>query len=275
MNGPDANRALRHLARLRWFSASELQLALRAPVFALEPGKKFTADELEFAQEHAMDFARQEVKLAPFPWIRIRLAGVESIFDVSGRFIRHWNLFPNGTQIYVADLPGPDTNLPARMEFAVCEHGREVSQNDIAAFVAAQRKAGWWPEAPRACRHYLFYTLAQLTLPGSVVLRIRPQHKPGKTEEWVKAREHIVIVPKRTATQLQTQKSGITRHQESRAAHWRRAHLRRLQSPMFTHLRGRFVPVRSAWVGPVEWTGSDKKLYRVLAVDGKAMEPSA
>jgi hypothetical protein len=57
--------------------------------------------------------------------------------------------------------------------------------------------------------------------------------------------------------------SDPSEQQILRAAHWRRAHFRRLVSDRYKN-KGSLIPVSQAWVGPKEWVGLDKKTYKVI-----------
>ena len=66
---------------------------------------------------------------------------------------------------------------------------------------------------------------------------------------------------------LRESKGSVTNEELIRAAHWRRAHLRRLSSGRFVNKRGLLVPVKKAWVGPEEWEGHDGKIYTVVGME--------
>ena len=98
--------------------------------------------------------------------------------------------------------------------------------------------------------------------PANAVLKVTPDPK-GRSVEWVKAREHYLILNRKQAAALRDSKRGPTDHEIMRAAHWRRAHLRRLMSDRYGKNKGKLIHVRQAWVGPEEWTGSDGKIYKL------------
>lgn len=101
--------------------------------------------------------------------------------------------------------------------------------------------------------------------PVNTVLRVS-ERKPGKTVGWHFAREHFLVLPRKQAQACQKGKRGPTDKEIERAAHYRRAHMRRLMSEMFTHKRGQSVFVRQAWIGPEEWEGLDDKVYKVVTM---------
>lgn len=100
--------------------------------------------------------------------------------------------------------------------------------------------------------------------PASAVVRVDPPQTPSKSVEWHIARRHYLILNRNQASQCRDSKRGPTENEIKRAAHWRRAHLRRLTSSKFKHKQGKLVFVRQAWVGPDEWTGLDGKTYKVI-----------
>jgi len=116
-------------------------------------------------------------------------------------------------------------------------------------------------------RGYIFHFIARVMLPGSVVVRVGPM-PPGepKPVAWHLARTHYLVLNSRQASLCRKAGRGPSELQISRAAHWRRAHFRRLNSPMFKSKRGVLIPVRHAWVGPKEWRGRDGKVYHLVEI---------
>lgn len=101
--------------------------------------------------------------------------------------------------------------------------------------------------------------------PNSIVLRVEPPRgNVPRSAEWRMARTHYLILNRKQAIACRDQKRGPSDHEIVRAAHWRRAHMRRLVSPKFIHKKGQLVFVKQAWVGPDEWVGLDDKTYKVI-----------
>ena len=101
---------------------------------------------------------------------------------------------------------------------------------------------------------------------ASSVIKVS-DNTPGKSVQWRKSREHYLVLHHKQAKELQQSKRPHTDEDLIRSAHWRRAHLRRLNSGKFVNKRGLLVPVKKAWVGPKEWIGQDKKIYTVVGID--------
>lgn len=101
--------------------------------------------------------------------------------------------------------------------------------------------------------------------PSATVLKVEPPRKPGKPVHWVLARTHYLILTRKQAEACAVQKRAPTEQEVNRAAHWRRAHFRRLVAARYSQeKRAKLIPVRQAWVGPKEWTGLDGKIYKVV-----------
>lgn len=101
--------------------------------------------------------------------------------------------------------------------------------------------------------------------PNSVVLRVEPpKGNVPRSVAWRMARTHYLILNRKQAEACRDQKRGPTEGEIERAAHWRRAHLRRLSSDKFRHKKGQVVFVKQSWVGPDEWIGLDDKSYKVF-----------
>jgi len=105
--------------------------------------------------------------------------------------------------------------------------------------------------------------LLDVMTPSNSIIRVEPERN-GKSVEWRLARRHYVILNNRQARLCQKQTRGPSTQQLIRAAHWRRAHFRRLRSDCFKHKQGQLVAVCHAWVGPKEWQGLDRKVYKVM-----------
>jgi hypothetical protein len=104
--------------------------------------------------------------------------------------------------------------------------------------------------------------------PANIVLRVEPKSE-GRSVEWVKSRTHYCILNKAHALRCSMGKRGPSDLEIERSAHWRRAHMRRLMSDKFTHKKGQLVFIKQSWVGPEEWEGSDRKIYRVINTQNK------
>jgi hypothetical protein len=98
----------------------------------------------------------------------------------------------------------------------------------------------------------------------NAVVRVAPKATPGKSVEWHLARTHYCLLTKQQAMKARDTKLAVTDHDLKRAAHWRRAHFRRLKAARFKHKQGQLVPVSESWVGPDEWQGLDGKIYKVM-----------
>lgn len=111
-----------------------------------------------------------------------------------------------------------------------------------------------------AFKHFLIDAMH----PANTIVKIGPAKKEGDNVKWRLAHTHYVILNQKQARLCQSKSRGPSDQQLIRAAHWRRAHFRRLSSGRFINKRGALVPVRHAWVGPKEWTGMDQKTYKVI-----------
>lgn len=120
-------------------------------------------------------------------------------------------------------------------------------------------------EISAGSRNVLLKVLFDLMNPANVVLRVMP-NQTGRSVQWVQARTHYTIINKSQAQRCLIEKRGPTDHEIDRAAHWRRAHMRRLMSDKFTHKKGQLVFVKQSWVGPEEWEGTDRKVYKVTHI---------
>lgn len=101
---------------------------------------------------------------------------------------------------------------------------------------------------------------------GATVVKVSPPADSTKSVQWRQAREHYLVLRRQQVEKLRESKGSVTDNDIIRAAHWRRAHLRRLSSHKFINKRGLLVPVKKSWVGPTEWIGNDGKVYTVVGM---------
>lgn len=250
-----------------------LHQALQCPVFEWNPapeGRQLSIVEQEFVQQHITTGPTDMPTVAPFPCFRIAR---EDCFD-------QW--FFDGKQWLLVRCVYPDANDTSEQWFA---NFYGVNLNDTCAYrgwrngrdvTRLMMEGGKWNHGdhgePKAeVRHLmrqmvntLSYFIFETMLPGNVVLKVSPAPRPSKPVAWHLARTHYLILNHKQAESCRDHRSAPTAQQLVRAAHWRRAHIRRLSSPKFIHKTGQTVRVKRAWVGPDEWIGLDKKIYKVI-----------
>jgi len=111
------------------------------------------------------------------------------------------------------------------------------------------------------CRDYL--------RPSNFVARVSPEDRPGKSVEWVQAREHYTIIHRTHAANSKNVAQGevVEQNEEKhilRVAHTRRAHERVLRSEKFKYMRGQTIQIKATWVGPPEWKNTAGQIYRIV-----------
>lgn len=123
-----------------------------------------------------------------------------------------------------------------------------------------------WPKqhARMAFEHAMSFAF-MVNHPAHHAVSVRPSlmASVGRSVEWVKSKTHYIILDNSAARRLRNGKP-VDESKITRAAHNRRAHWRRLTSDRFTKAKGRKLWVRSAWIGPKEWEGTDRKIYKLL-----------
>ncbi len=283
MNQPDQLAKLKEINRTVGLagnphtplSARLLHAALQSPVFLWSPaeqGRTLTESEQQFVNEFITPGAHGLPVVAPFPAFRISRP---ECFD-------QWFFFANPSWRLVRCLPA-DGRGPEQWQ--INDYGMRIGGNSgeptlhnrYRIFINGRDRSDLLPRTPdgrptaavtqqmgTAPLLTLSYFLFELFLPGSITLRVSPPPKPGKSIEWQLARTHYVVLTRRQAEHCRATRAAPTAQQLQRAAHWRRAHLRRLRSARFTHKQGQLVRVAQAWVGPEEWVGLDRKIYRVV-----------
>lgn len=104
--------------------------------------------------------------------------------------------------------------------------------------------------------------------PSNFVAKVTPA-KPGKSVEWIMAREHYTIIHRHHPANSAKMVSGESVRDDDRhiqrIAHSRRAHTRVLRSERWGAKKGSVIPVRASWVGPAEWRDRAGQTYRIVS----------
>jgi hypothetical protein len=271
---------LKEMHRANAITSRCLHMALAAPVFEWDPEvrkREMTEEDQQFVVENILNARSNVPTVGPFDCFRISR---KECFDQWFRDekAKGWALLRCS---YAGDGTN-DRNLPEHLVYVVYSweesatwfyqgwiDGRPVppqlfqEPDGSAKPVIADLITGF----VKTLTYFLFETM----YPGSVVLKVEPK-QPGRSVEWKLARTHWLVLNQKTAQACQRQARGPTQGEIVRAAGWRRAHFRRLKAMRFTEAkRGKLVPVRKAWVGPLEWEGLDGKVYKVEHIgEGKA-----
>lgn len=114
------------------------------------------------------------------------------------------------------------------------------------------------------CWNAFWRVIFDSSYPGNHVIRVREKNPHPAKMKWGISKEHYLIIDRKTEGRDVLDVSRSWPEEIRRAAHRRRAHMRLLSSPKWRNKMGTRVPVRAAWVGPKEWEGSDRKVYKVI-----------
>lgn len=266
------------------FAANELA---KSPVFVWHPdyNRELTDDETEWIREHIMSGDRRHVP-TQFPYKTFGLV----FKDSEGKHETVLWIWAHPHVIELDNLPDGMTDYHTiltvyrrdKFEGETCyqmlKYAADSSKGCMVDFWMGKRRC---PERAlhrlaESHKDYLSRSVVmtrntvarfafEIMSKAATVLRVQPDtsHTP-RSVEWVQARTHYLLVHRHQAIRCRDQQRGPSSHELTRAAHWRRAHLRRLSSDKFKQKKGQLVPVKQAWVGPIEWKGNDGKIYKVM-----------
>lgn len=112
----------------------------------------------------------------------------------------------------------------------------------------------------------LSYFCSIVNSPGNFLVKVSPSNnaKKGRSVQWIESKSHYIILGREHGKMMMNNGTRDFNGTITRAMHNRRAHKRLLTSDRFRNKRGQSVWVKSSWVGPKEWEGTDKKVYRVM-----------
>ena len=257
-------------------SASQLAIALSCPVFlssTQRSGKELSAKEWEFLSTSLMELNPSGIPvfplMSPFPAFRIAYTD-EPVYE-------QWFINKNDALCLRLDDGYSQKGITFRslqhmsradkkIKFFCTINGKPLDAETMKAgrIQVVDGKDGINAFASSAIRWLSFFLLDVMS-PNNVMVKVEPENvAKTRSVEWCLARTHYLIIPRNHAVSCRERLGGPTDDEIVMAAHWRRAHLRRLMSEKFIHKRGQLVPVKSAWVGPTEWTGLDGKVYKIV-----------
>lgn len=267
------------------FSKAAYEKINDSPIFQCGELFPLNDQEMEFARQEILDEHDKSFRKTPFPVFSIlmKASGIE-LENVS---IVVWSI-PSNDKILQCDVDERDKAISFRCPLKLIFTGQlggadlcllmryksgPVNKDGIAITPYYNWKL-FEPEMTHAKRETLSHMAANtrgsalrlifdMLNPANAILRVEP-NRIGKSAHWTKAHTHYCIINKSQAQKCQLGKRGPTDHELVRAAHWRRAHMRRLMSDKFKNKQGQLVFVRQSWVGPEEWIGTDKKIYKVI-----------
>jgi len=246
-----------------------------APLFVMPQCRAdMTDEEYEWAEQNVLTNGNVPVGL-PFPdfrvafwdepdtWIGVRQCGTSlwTVLAYTNRGTRGWVR----TNIYASSTP------QGGIKGWMFGNGRFIPPENYSS--ADPKIQHMFNEA----RQTTIRLIVALRASGCMALKVaEPPRSPPRSVEWHLAREHYLLVHPSQARQCRDGSRAPTGHELQRAAHWRRAHFRRLTSPRYKEsTRSRLVPVRESWVGPEKWRGRDGKIYAVATQFRAANEACA
>lgn len=254
---------------------SQVSEILSAPVFLCGDIEQLNDEELEWCEQHILDEGKRYPRHLPFP-----------LFSAIYSLPAYENEGITDNAIIICGKPSPLAGSESKVQL-ICtmkadghlgwlsfyfmgrkDHGLAfdvyLDGRRITATMSQRAdSAKNYTEIASGFRNTMLKIIFDIMNPANVILRVTPKVE-GKSVEWVKAREHYCIINKTHAARCLRDGRGPTETEIQRSAHWRRAHMRRLMSDKFTHKKGQLVFVKQSWVGPEEWEGTDRKLYKVI-----------
>jgi len=275
MNQITQNERLKELRKCGLISSPMLHYALHSPVFVynLPETVELTADEKDFISENLLSH-QYVLRNAPYRCLRI-VPNLDYWMQVWFAKDGHPMVLVNankdiekGWKASVLWEPRRRYQSDAKpgtwvweFDISAAKGGEVASNQDLKALIDDRDTfRDKCVDAPFLVMLLLCFELASHR---STVVRVHP-NKPGKSVEWTMSRTHYLVLHRSVAKSMSKHRQGMSDRDIERAAHWRRAHFRRLMSDKFKQKKGAIIPVKQAWVGPTEWIGLDKKVYKVI-----------
>lgn len=276
MNTVRFRELLKRMHEAGVYAAGALHQLLHAPIFAYERRGNLGLDELEWCQQNVCGGeSRQIPTRLPFPMFSIMLRveehddGVEPIGIIVSAEPRQFTA-PDGTprtsMLNLVNIFKVD-DIECWLQVAYTGPVKDGCALEMWKNGQRFKPTSEMPEAMNdvasIARVVVLMLCFDLFSTNSTAIRVEPPAN-GRTVQWVLSRTHYLILGKKQAQNLRDRQRGAGDHDIQRAAHYRRAHLRRLVSDKFKNKKGMLVPVKHSWVGPEEWVGLDRKIYKVV-----------
>ncbi len=268
MNLMNQRRDLQDLYDAGVITATMLKSALNGPVFVCSNKHAPLSDnEKEWVAKNVMHDSETSKgcfpRIVPFNVFRTHYPSDQS-------YSQWWFNMLDGHAVGI--LYGGDQRIPSErkiknvhFKWGINRNSPQVVTNIWVEYVRASYQEEMLPSTQgvfNATMRDLVVFLFDIMSSNSSVIKVTDA-QPGRSVQWRLNREHYLVLNRNQAQTIQKHRRGVTDKDLVRGAHWRRAHLRRLQSDKFKNKKGLLVPVRKAWVGPIEWKGHDGKIYKV------------
>jgi hypothetical protein len=221
----------------------------------------FSNEEIEFLKQEIMSETGVP-KVSPYPAFRFF---TKTYFD-------QWYYSATEKQWFgvrvMFDKRGPDvwfftfysTESGGNNSVRIFNDGKPFSHEQLKARGATDQQLTDLLWTQNSALNYFLFTCM---FPSNRIIRVEPDDERASIE-WRLARTHYLILHQKQASACSRKRCDVSEQMIIRAAHWRRAHFRRLSSEHFKEKRGKLIPIKHAWVGPTEWTGNDGKIYKVM-----------
>lgn len=268
MNLMNQRLDLQNLYEYGVITATMLKSSLRGPVFVCSnKHAPLSNEEKEWVAKHVMHDGESSKgcfpRVVPFDVFR-------TYYPSDKSYAQWWFNMEDGHAIGV--LYGGDQRIPeekkiknVHFKWGINRNSPEVRTNIWFEYKPASYQKEMLPSTQgvfNATMRDLVVFLFDIMSNVSTVIKVT-DNQPGRSVQWRLNREHYLVLNHHQAQTMQKNRRGVTDKDIVRGAHWRRAHLRRLNSDKFKNKKGLLVPVRKAWVGPIEWKGHDGKIYKV------------
>ena len=202
-----------------------------------------------------------EPKILPFPSFRIHwgdtMKNVFANLEDSDGLDRAWVEYHDG----FLSIRFPLLNWFDEEALAYCETDLErlyfkLYNDRMVCLAPATGEPFWAPYFNQIVLGGILWFVWELLSVENFVARVRPD-KPGKSVEWLKSREHYILIDAASPANNPEFNYGDALVDATasvkRQAHVRRAHWRRLSHPRFKENVGKLIRVNKAWVGPPEF----------------------
>lgn len=112
------------------------------------------------------------------------------------------------------------------------------------------------------------YFISMVNYPSHFITKVMPseERSRGRSVEWVERKSHYIVLDNSHAESIRGGRKDFD-GKITRAMHRRRGHTRLLRSDRFKNKKGSRIWVRSSWVGPEKWRGSDGSIYIIRNKD--------
>jgi hypothetical protein len=223
-------------------------------------------DQLQSEPNNAIDeLLQNEQNVLPFPELRVFVEFRDDIKN-SLKYQKFWMVHKDGNFEYIGETDFRSSGL--RVFTHTSTKGQKITTRVVSYLngdYLEDLESEDLEELVKFLHTCVCWFIREVSSPSNFIAKRHP-HRPFKSVEWCRSREHYVILDRKHPANARSVAVGSKVEDNrtlSRQAHTRRAHARILRHPRFGDNIGKLIRVAATWVGPREWK-CNNSVYKLV-----------